>query len=119
VALGLVNGQPVVVSGSWDCTVRLWDARSYSLLRIVLLRSKVICLAMGNDSAVAVGAEHGLMVFDFLSGVESKPSTNGRPTQDHHTIDQQRGEQGYGESALGYRGDNLNLIASPRPGTGL
>ena len=28
VALGEVDGEPVVVSGGWDHTVRLWDARS-------------------------------------------------------------------------------------------
>ena len=47
VALGEVDGEPVVVSGGedntvWqDNTVWLWDARSHSLLRILLLRSEM------------------------------------------------------------------------------
>jgi len=85
VALGEVDGEPVVVSGSgeklWhegfdalaralrgisdDNTVRLWDAHSHSLLRIVPLRSEVTGLAMGKDSAIAVSAHNGLLVLDF------------------------------------------------------
>jgi WD40 repeat protein len=68
VALGEVDGEPVVVSGSVEATggkVRLWDPRSHSVLRIVPLRSMVTGLAMGKDSAVAVGAHRGLMVLDF------------------------------------------------------
>jgi WD40 repeat protein len=65
VAVGEVGGAPVVVSGSVDCTVRLWDAHSHSLLRIVPLRSEVTGLAMGKDSAIAVSAHNGLLVLDF------------------------------------------------------
>jgi WD40 repeat protein len=65
VAMGEVDGEPVVVSGSSDGIMRLWDARSQSLLRIVPLRSKVTSLAMGKDSVVAVGAHRGLMVLDL------------------------------------------------------
>jgi WD40 repeat protein len=68
VALGEVDGEPVVVSGSVGATggkVRLWNARSHSLLRIVPQRSQLTGLAMGKDSAVAVGARRGLLVLDF------------------------------------------------------
>ena len=65
VALGEVDGEPVVVSGGLDETVRLWDARSHVLLRIVPLRSLVTALTMGRDSVVALGGHLGLMVLDF------------------------------------------------------
>ena len=67
VALGEVDGEPVVVSGSLDQTVRLWDARSHVLLRIVPLRSPVNALTMERDSVVALGGHLGLMVLDFWS----------------------------------------------------
>ena len=65
VALGEVDGEPTVVSGSDDTTVRLWDARANSLLRIAPLRSKVTGLAMGKGSEIAVSADRGLIVLDF------------------------------------------------------
>ena len=64
-ALGEVDGEPVVVSGGNDATLWLWNARSNSLSRIVPLRSSVASLAVGKDSLLAVGAYHGLMVLDF------------------------------------------------------
>jgi WD40 repeat protein len=66
VALGEVDGKPVVVSGGGDETVRLWDARTLSLLRIVPLGSIVMGLAMGKDSGLAVSANRGLLVLDFF-----------------------------------------------------
>jgi WD40 repeat protein len=54
-----------VVSGSNDTTVRLWDGRTLSSLRVVPLGSEVRGLAMGKDSALAVSATRGLVVLIF------------------------------------------------------
>ena len=65
-ALVEVDGLPIVVSGSWDKTVRLWDARTGRKSKIVLpLRSAVIGLAFAGPSTIVMATAKGLLSLDI------------------------------------------------------
>ena len=64
IAFGMVDGRPVVVSGSWDGTVRLWDARTGQAIGTPLEGH------MSWVSAVAFGAVDGRAV--VVSGSDDR-----------------------------------------------
>jgi uncharacterized protein (DUF779 family) len=64
VALGEVDGEPVVVSGSYDNTMRLWDARTGQL------RGEPLTGHTSNVKAVALGEADGAPV--VVSGSDDK-----------------------------------------------
>jgi WD40 repeat protein len=66
VALGEVDGEPIVVSGSHDGSVMIWKARKQKFRYRVLVEDPVEGLAVTNGSAVAIATDRGLVVVDLL-----------------------------------------------------
>jgi len=83
-ALAISGDGETVVSGHWDCTLRLWDARSGRLLRVlgkpreksfrlVVDRISSVAFAPHGKSIAAAESRHGenvIHVWDLASGKE-------------------------------------------------
>jgi WD40 repeat protein len=98
VALGEVGDEPVVVSGSWDMTVRLWDARTGRP------RGEPLTRHTGSVNAVALGEVDGELV--VVSGGEDNTvrlwdARTGRP----------RGKPLSGHRELRFSGGSVHAVA--------
>ncbi|MGH7644503.1 MAG: hypothetical protein ACREMR_02855, partial [Gemmatimonadales bacterium] len=70
VAFGVVDGEPVIVSGGWG-SVRVWDARSMSLRLIIPALVEVPAVAIVPDG-VAIAAGLSVLVID-VPGLHPDP----------------------------------------------
>ena len=70
-AIGQVEGGPVIVSGGDDRTVRLWDAATsepFELLPLIDLASAITSVALDGARRLAVGAELGVALLRLNPG---------------------------------------------------
>ena len=66
-AIGQLNGQDVLVSGSWDAAVRIWGADGKPLLNLTDHAADVWAVAIGrlNDEDVVVsGGRDGVILWN-------------------------------------------------------
>jgi WD40 repeat protein len=68
IAVGMLQGASFVVSGGFDGTVRLWDARGGAFAK-VHIESTVTGLALERPDTLVVAATRGLLVLRFSSEV--------------------------------------------------
>ena len=60
VAMGELDGRPIVVSGSLDETVRVWDLTSGRNSRVIRLGVAVLYVTKPKNNLVVIGHEPGL-----------------------------------------------------------
>ena len=59
-AVGELDGRPVVVSGGGDSTVRVWDPATGGNPRVIRLDVSVLSVTKPKNNLVVVGHEAGL-----------------------------------------------------------
>lgn len=61
-----MNGSPMLVTGSWDKTIKYWDLRQQSPVATVDAKERVYTMDIRNDALLVVGtAERWIHVFDL------------------------------------------------------
>ena len=65
VALGEVDGGAVVVSGSHDATIRLWDARAERARFSIKPGFSVTSTIVDADAGIVAGCAAGLLCLEF------------------------------------------------------
>jgi cell cycle arrest protein BUB3 len=65
-SLSFIPGGPLLVSGSWDGTVKFWDPRTQKSVHSSSVRTKVLCIANNGESkVVCAGTERALVTFEI------------------------------------------------------
>jgi len=64
-----------VISGSWDKTVRCWDARSSSVAGTYEQPAQVMCMSLIGQHLVVATKRHHVMVYDIRKMSEAERSS--------------------------------------------
>ena len=92
----LADGRPILVTGSPDCTVRVWDPIAGRHLVTIPVDDAVINAA-ASATRIAVSTAHGLAVLDVNSAFP--PAVDQSVTWREETIDLQAAEEAFREAA--------------------
>lgn len=60
-----VDDANILMTGSWDCTIRYWDLRSSGPVSIVKLPERLYCSSVFGELAVIGTADRNLIVYDL------------------------------------------------------
>ncbi|MFH8681255.1 hypothetical protein ACH4A5_16810, partial [Streptomyces lydicus] len=58
VATAQIDDRPIAITGSQDCTIRIWDLAATSCLMALRLPHVPACATIASDGTVVVGMSH-------------------------------------------------------------